>query len=213
MNLKMVSLISNDLGGVRFMGAMRARMSGGSHYGSFEARRVMAPGLHRPQNRLLVGRVTSPGGPVWCHNENCCMNARSLNSARTKSIARVEKFRAAYSDGATKATWNAGVGDDGRYLLHGRETWFFEDQKKLYEADYDLGRKVGTETLWRRDGSIAWQWLHNADGTSQWTQYWDNARKRAESKWRNFHADGPAKLWDRPGQLLSQVNFANGVKQ
>ncbi len=47
----------------------------------------------------------------------------------------------------------------------------------------------------------------------QWTQYWDNGRKKAESKWRNFHADGPAKLWDRQGQLLSQVNFANGVKQ
>src|SRR5437762_1305907 len=53
-----------------------------SHYGSFEARRVRAPGLHRPQNRLLVGRVPSPGGPVWCRNENYCMNARSLSSAR-----------------------------------------------------------------------------------------------------------------------------------
>ena len=55
--------------------------------------------------------------------------------------------------------------------------------------------------------------MHNANGTSQWTQYWDNGSKKTESKWRNFHADGPAKLWDREGQLLSQVNFANGVKQ
>src|SRR5436190_12602078 len=31
-----------------------------------------APGLHRPQNRFLVGRVPSPSWPVWCHNENCC---------------------------------------------------------------------------------------------------------------------------------------------
>src|SRR6266566_5126547 len=36
-----------------------------SHYGRFNRRRVRAPGLQPPQNRLLVGRVPSPGFAIW----------------------------------------------------------------------------------------------------------------------------------------------------
>src|SRR6266568_7098131 len=39
--------------------------SSNSHYGRFDPRRVRAPGLHAPQNRPLVGRVPSPGLPIW----------------------------------------------------------------------------------------------------------------------------------------------------
>jgi hypothetical protein len=41
MNLKMVGLISNDLCVLRFMGAMRAKMPGWSHYGP-----EVPPGAH-----------------------------------------------------------------------------------------------------------------------------------------------------------------------
>src|ERR1035438_1875662 len=41
------------------------RKDSNSHYGPVTPRRVRAPGLHPPQNRHLVGRVPSPGIPIW----------------------------------------------------------------------------------------------------------------------------------------------------
>lgn len=135
-----------------------------------------------------------------------------LMPPRTKSIARVKTYSERHPNGKLKATWSAGVGDDGRYLLHGKETWFFPDGKRQYEVSYQLGQKVGTETLWRHDGSVEWQWEHDRAGTSRWTQFWESGAKKAESIWRNFHADGPAKCWDRSGKLIAQAVFANGTR-
>ena len=34
-----------------------------------------APGLQEGGLVADVGRVPSPGGPAWCHNQNCCYAA------------------------------------------------------------------------------------------------------------------------------------------
>jgi len=134
-----------------------------------------------------------------------------LIPSKTKSIADVKPFEERYPSGGVKAAWHAGIGDDGRYLLTGDERWYFEDGKKQYEARYELGRKTGTETLYRPDGSIEWQWDHRLDGSNVWTQYWGNGRMKALSAWRNLRADGPAKLWDRSGKLISDATFVSGA--
>lgn len=136
-----------------------------------------------------------------------------LMPAITKSISGVKSYSAKFPGGKIRAAWSAGIGDDGRWLLHGRETWYFDNGKKQYEANYELGRKTGREVLWREDGSVAWEWTHRADGRGRWTQYWENGRKKAESEWRDFHADGPAQCWDRSGTLISQVSFKNGGRE
>ena len=136
-----------------------------------------------------------------------------LMPPRTKSIVRVETHSEKHPNGLTKATWQAGVGDDGRFLLHGTETWYFETGSKHYEVTYQLGRKTGHEILWRKDGSVEWEWKHAADGSSQWTQYWENGTKKAESRWRNFHAEGPARRWDRDGKLISAATFRHGQRE
>src|SRR6266851_5590772 len=51
-----------------------------SHYGRFNRRRVRAPGLHPPQNRLLVGRVPSPGFPIWSTMRTAVPGYRALVS-------------------------------------------------------------------------------------------------------------------------------------
>jgi len=137
-------------------------------------------------------------------------NDADLMPSKTKSIAGLKSHAEEYPSGQVKANWTAGVGDDGRYLLHGAETWYFENGKKHHEANYKLGQKVGLETLWRPDGSVEWQWTHGRDGNSRWTQYWDNGQKKSESHWRDFHANGSAKCWNRNGELVSAVNFTNG---
>jgi antitoxin component YwqK of YwqJK toxin-antitoxin module len=102
------------------------------------------------------------------------------------------------------------VADDGRYVLHGTETWYYEDGQKQWETRWELGRKVGTETRWSADGQVLWTWEHGEDGRSVWTQYWSNGEKKAESTWRHFKADGPARRWDRSGDLISDVTFRRG---
>jgi len=78
-------------------------------------------------------------------------NALMANTAH--AIDGVAEYVERYGDGAPRITWSAGRGDDGRYLLHGTETWYFPDGRKQYEAHHTLGRKTGEETLWRQDGS------------------------------------------------------------
>lgn len=88
----------------------------------------------------------------------------SLESHATR-IAGVKEHR----DGP-RSVWSGGVADDGRFLLHGKETRLHADGSRQYEATYRLGCKVGTETLWRADGSVAWQW--------QWQRPDDGRRLR-----------------------------------
>ncbi len=112
-----------------------------------------------------------------------------------------------YPDGTPRLVWNAGVGDDGRCLLHGVETWFYPGGSKQYETSYALGRKTGAETLWRRDGSKAWEWLHEPNGVSHWTQWWEKGVKKAESTWRDERATGIARAWDCAGSLVAEFDF------
>ncbi len=136
-----------------------------------------------------------------------------LMPPKTKSLDDVKAFEERYPSGRIKATWHTGIGNDGRCLLTGDERWYFEDGKKQYEAHHELGRKTGTETLFRPDGSTEWQWDHQPDGSEVWTQFWETGRIKSLSTWRNFLADGPAKRWDRNGNLLSEVTFPAGAKK
>jgi len=120
------------------------------------------------------------------------------------------RYQEDYASGQPRIIWHAGIGNDGRYLLDGRETWFYPNGKKQYETTYALGRKVGTETFYGVDGRKVWQWRDGADGTRTWTQWWAGGRKKSESVWKNFHADGVAKIWDRKGMPDSSVRFREG---
>jgi len=104
------------------------------------------------------------------------------------------------------------VADDGRFLLHGTETWYREDGSKEWEVTYDLGRKRGLEVCWSRDGRRLWSWDHRADGdgTSVWAQWWPSGQKKAESTWRGFRADGLARRWDSAGTLAVETSFKTG---
>lgn len=135
-----------------------------------------------------------------------------MRSTATKP-GKVRHFTERWPGGKLKARWSGSVADDGRFLLEGKEQWFYANGRPQYEASYNLGRQTGRETLWHRNGTLAWQRQHNADGSLVWTQFWENGAKKSESTWRDFHADGPARRWDRDEKLISEVRFAGGVMQ
>ena len=121
----------------------------------------------------------------------------------TNSVSAVSSYTEKYQNNQTKISWNAGIGDDGRYLLHGPEQWFYEDGTKQYEAMYAKGEKIGAEVFYRPDGSKVWEWTQNNNGSKTWIQYWENGNKKAESNWYNSQISGTAYTWDRSGNLLT----------
>jgi hypothetical protein len=97
----------------------------------------------------------------------------------------VGEYQQRYPDGKLQALWKAGIGSDGHYLLHGTETWYYENGQKQWQTDYDAGNPVGTETYWNADGSVAWTKVYAEDETHVWTVYRSDGTVRAKSKWRD----------------------------
>jgi formylglycine-generating enzyme required for sulfatase activity len=96
----------------------------------------------------------------------------------------VKQHSEQYPNGKPKVTWSAGIGADGHYLLHGTETWYYENARKQWQCTYRAGQKTGTETYWAGDGTRQWQKLHRNDGTYKWTVYDTDGNVKAESTWR-----------------------------
>jgi len=109
-------------------------------------------------------------------------------------------------------SWTGGVADDGRFLMHGDEVWFYPNGNKQRQASYDKGRKTDKETFWAADEIVKWTWQHNDDGNSIWTQYWPNGNKRAMSNWRTFRCEDTATVWDIDGKEISKMEFKKGRK-
>jgi antitoxin component YwqK of YwqJK toxin-antitoxin module len=88
--------------------------------------------------------------------------------------------------------------------------FYYKSGKKKWEVTYNAGRKAGQETFWDPKGLKIWERSHKANGISIWTQYWPNGKKKAESSWRGYKAEGPAMRWDSNGNVTSDLNFYNG---
>ncbi len=140
------------------------------------------------------------------------------------SGGKVKKYSEAFPNGKIRSTWSARICPNGRYLLDGKQTDYYENGAKQHEVTYANGRKTGKETFWSPDGDKIWSWQrHLKDNTATWTQFWPDGKKKSESKWntlpeardlkRNFFglvADGTAKQWNEDGSLKFSGKFMNG---
>jgi hypothetical protein len=146
------------------------------------------------------------------------------NIAAESNGGTIRQYRETYSDGRVRATWSARICPNGRYLLDGTEITYYENGNKEHEVTYKNGRKIGSETFWKTDGTKLWSWTHRPESnTSTWVQYWNNGKKRLESNWntlpsardikRTFYgliASGPSYHWHQDGTPDSAYNFTNG---
>jgi hypothetical protein len=137
---------------------------------------------------------------------------------------QVRTYSERYPGGALWASWSARICANGRYLLDGTDTTFYENGRKEHEATYVNGRKTGIETFWAADGTRVWSWTHELEhNTSTWVHYWNNGQKRIESHWdtqprardleRRFFglvANGSAFHWHRDGTPARAFSFTNG---
>jgi hypothetical protein len=138
----------------------------------------------------------------------------------------VNSYTEYYGGGALRGTYSARTCTNGRFLLHGDETFYYENGKKQYECSYENGRKVGTESYYTPAGVKlwSWQWGTASSTTAKWIHYWSNGLKRIESNWKSYTApprdssrlfsgriaQGPCYHWNRDGSGSSGYNFSNG---
>ena len=138
------------------------------------------------------------------------LDEAGLMRSRATQIRTVEKIQSKYPDGKIRIEASGGVADDGRFLLHGPQRWYFPNGDLEYASNYELGRKTGRETLRRADGSLVWEWQRRPDGISTWTRFWENGKKQSRSEWGQSMAQGRATTWDRNGKKQAEVHFEMG---
>ena len=126
-----------------------------------------------------------------------------------KNITNIRTFEESYPDGALKATYGGGLAQNGTFVLHGMETWYYDNGQRQWQVNYDCGRKVKMETYWAPNGAKRWQWRHH-DDAGTWTQYWPGGQKKAESTWRNKKCEGTATRWDKTGKIITRKEFVDG---
>lgn len=141
------------------------------------------------------------------------------------SDSEIGAFSEKYPNGKLRATWTARICQNGRYLLDGLETDFYENGRKQRQVTYVNGRKTGIETFWSVDGTKLWTWEGDPQkNTAVWTHFWPNGKKRIESHWNTkptawdlnrslfgFVANGPAYQWNEDGSPSAAYNFTNGI--
>ena len=139
------------------------------------------------------------------------MSEAELMRPRTTSVSNVKKYEEKYPNGKTRIAFSGGTAENGQFLLDGTERWYYEDGARQREAAYKLGEKTGSEIYRSRDGKKLWQWEHNGDGSSVWTQYYPNGKKKSESTWKEHKCEGVATLWDNEGKVIKESKFKKGL--
>jgi len=152
-----------------------------------------------PANILTVGYVTATQGPNGLiHivtskntvnyeivlNEAWALSDTEAATPEPDSIADVTEHREDWPDGRPRVEWSTGLANDGRILLEGTQTFYYENGSKQWVSSYHLGKKTGEETLYRQDGSKQWEKSYAADGTWTWRNFDDAGRQTSQSKWQ-----------------------------
>lgn len=134
----------------------------------------------------------------------------SSTAAEIKGASHSIRGEQRSKDGNSVGTWNGKVYASGRFVLDGPETWTYADGTKAYSVTWRDGVKVGAETYWGKGGQKIWEWDHVPDGSSTWTQYWDNGEKKSVSHWKDDRAEGSATRWTYDGKILGHYQFKDG---
>jgi formylglycine-generating enzyme required for sulfatase activity len=152
-----------------------------------------------PTDILTVGYVTATQGPDGVIyvvtskntvnyeielNEAWILSDTAAASPQPDSAGSITRHKEKWPNGKLKAEWGTARASDGRILLEGSQTFYFENGATQWTANFHLGKKVGDEVFYRADGSKEWSKSYNADGTWTWRIFDVDGKQTAESHWR-----------------------------
>lgn len=167
----------------------------------------------------LIATMTSPClhyelNEAWIlhgPHENVGLSEPQFRANSATGIRDVRHHVEFDSAGRIVQEYDGGIGNDGRFLLHGPSRWYYPDGRLQRQAVYELGRLVGTEEFLAPNGRTQWTREHRADGSMLWTIFWPDGTIRTRSQWRDLHAEGPAVLHDPAGREIYRVDFERGL--
>jgi hypothetical protein len=139
-------------------------------------------------------------------------DAELMRSAATR-IEKVETYREYYSDGGLKCEYSGGRADDGRFLLHGPERWYYPSGTLMMECCYALGNRVGRYIYYGEAGAPVWEWEYKPEGLAVYRSFHAGETRgcpRSTAAFRNRFAEGCARTFARNGELLKEVWYERG---
>jgi formylglycine-generating enzyme required for sulfatase activity len=162
----------------------------------------------------VIHLMTSKGKPSmhFAMNEAWILSdytgeVNQLNGKANTSQVKVEQET--FADGKPKIVSSGWMSKNG-YVLHGKQTWYYDNGNKKYEATFDNGSIKGLESYYDKDGKVKWTRDHTLYGTTIWTNYWSNGKKKSESTWVGLNAEGPTTNWDKDGKITAELMFDEG---
>jgi hypothetical protein len=189
----------------------RAKQMGGDTLGYAVARQAPNGVIH------LIATMTTPClhyelNEAWIlHGGASSGDDAALRANTAAAVRDVRSFRERDADGRETLRYEGGIGDDGRFLLHGAFVSLHPNGRPEREATYRLGRLAGTERLLDPAGVVRWTRDHRADGTVAWTHFWPSGAVRSVATWRDGRAEGDARLLDPSGKEVYRVTFEAGL--
>lgn len=189
----------------------RAKQLGGDTLGYSVARQAPNGVIH------LIATMTNPClhyelNETWIlHGDDPKGDDTALRANSATAIRDVREFAEHDSEGRLTMRYSGGIGNDGRFLLHGPCVWFRPDGGVQRESTYALGVLTGIEKFFDASGAVLWQRDHRGDGSVVWTNYWPDGKVRTQSTWRDMHAEGTAVLNDPSGAEIYRVEFNRGI--
>ena len=138
----------------------------------------------------------------------------TLMSNTAKRIAKVETYRENYpSTSQVRYEYSGGTADDGRFLLHGPERWYYPSGKLMMECNYNLGNRSGRYAYYTEAGSRIWEWDYKPDGLVVYRTFYPDepdGKLKSVAAFRDNIAEGCAQTYSRAGVLLKEVWYEDG---
>ncbi len=166
----------------------------------------------------MIHLITSKNSPAlhfefnetWILNSSRKISDADLMKSTAHKITIKKDYSEKYPDGNIRVKYRGRISDNGKFLLDGKEEWFYENGSKKYEAEFKLGKKVGTEKYFSQSEKILWEKNYEKPDEFTWTQYWRNGKIKSESHWRKFICNGVARIFDSNGVIIKETVFNKG---
>lgn len=196
-----------------------AQLFGGAHTLGYSVCRQSGDGL--------IHIITSNNQPCLhlCFNETWLLDpsgnagppakeddAKLMRGAAAR-IGKLETYREYYAGGALKCEYSGGAADDGRFLLHGPERWYYPSGAPMMDCCYTLGNRTGRYVYYGETGARIWEWDYKADGLAVYRTFYPGETDgclKSSSAFRNRFAEGRAQTFTRGGELLKEVWYERG---
>ena len=169
----------------------------------------------------LIHIITSNNRPCLhlCFNEawlladtgNEFPSDEELMHETVTEVHNITTYTETYTDGTVKCVYSGGTASDGRFLLHGEEKWYYPSGALMTEAQYRLGRRVGTYTHYSPGGCKIWEWEYLEDNVAVYKTFYPDGKLKTVGRYKNRIAQGWAEQYTPDGSLSAKILFENGV--